>query len=153
MNLWLMLHLTGVVLAIGNIVTAAFWKIRADLTKNPEVIHNAAKNVMLADYAFTIPGLALIILSGSVMAAHAGIPLSGFNWLTLSLVLLAVTGIIWAAILIPLQRRMIRISAQCIVSGTISKAYRDASRAWAVFGTAATLLPLVILFLMVMKGF
>ncbi|WP_316568887.1 DUF2269 domain-containing protein [Neobacillus sp. YIM B06451] len=153
MSLWLTLHLIGVVLFVGNIITAAFWKIRADLKKNPVEIHSAVKNVMLADYIFTIPGLVLIIVSGSIMAARAGMPMSGFNWLMLSLILFAITGIIWAVILIPMQLKMIRYSADSIESGTISKDYQDSSRWWAVFGIAATLLPLVILYLMVMKGF
>ncbi|MEK4357742.1 DUF2269 family protein [Paenibacillus sp. FSL M7-1455] len=153
MNLWLTLHLLGVVLFAGNIITAAFWKVRADLTKNPAAIHHAVQNVMLADYIFTIPGLFLVILSGSIMAARAGFSLEGFNWLTLSLALFALTGLLWAAILIPLQRKMIRTSAGSIEKGEISQAYRKASRSWAVFGIAATLLPIVILYLMVMKGF
>jgi len=153
MNLWLALHLFGVLLMAGNIITAAFWKIRADLTGSPSVIHHAVRNVMLADYVFTIPGLVLIIISGGVMAGKSGVPLSGINWLTLSLILLTVTGFIWLAILIPLQQRMIRFSADCVKTGTISEAYRRASRQWAIFGVAATLLPIVILYLMVMKGF
>ncbi|WP_368072772.1 DUF2269 family protein [Bacillus sp. FJAT-27225] len=87
-----------------------------------------------------MPGHALSIVSGSIMAAQAGMPMAGFNWLKLSLILLAITGIIWAVILIPMQLRMIRYSAECIESGTISKDYQDASRSWAVFGVAATLL-------------
>ncbi|RIX51670.1 DUF2269 family protein [Paenibacillus nanensis] len=153
MNGWLLVHLVGVLLAVGNIVTAAFWKIRADQSGNPAVINAAARNVMLADYAFTIPGLVLIVVSGSIMAERAGMSLSGLNWLTLSLVLFAITGIIWGAALIPLQRRMIRISEECMAEGTISKSYREASRSWAICGTIATLLPIVILYLMVMKGF
>ncbi|MDF2720993.1 MAG: hypothetical protein K0Q59_668, partial [Paenibacillus sp.] len=50
MNGWLVLHVLGVILLVGNIVTAAFWKIRADVQQNPVVIHSAVKNVMLADY-------------------------------------------------------------------------------------------------------
>lgn len=153
MNIWLILHLIGFLISIGNIITAAFWKIRADLTKNPVVIHNAAQNVMLADYVFTLPGIVLIVVSGSVMAAQAGLSLAGLNWLTLSLILFAVTGIIWAAILIPLQRRMMKFSEQSIHTGTISDAYRHASRSWAIYGIVATLLPIVILYLMVTKGF
>lgn len=153
MNLWLTLHVAGVVLFVGNIITAAFWKVRADLTNNPSEIHSAARNVMLADYVFTFPGLALVIVSGIAMAVSAGLPLMGLNWLTLSLMLFAVTGVIWLGVLIPLQRRMIRISAQCIDSGSISTEYRSVSRSWAVFGTAATLLPVVILYLMVAKSF
>lgn len=153
MNIWLTLHLVGVLLAVGNIVTAAFWKVRADLSGNPAVIHYGARNVMLADYVFTIPGLILIVVSGGIMAEQAGFPLSGFNWLTLSLLLFAITGVIWGIILIPLQRKMIQISAECLTEGKVSKAYRDASRTWAIYGTIATLLPITILYLMVMKGF
>lgn len=153
MNLWLVLHLLGVVLFVGNIITAAFWKVRADLQRNPALIHSTVKNVMLADYVFTLPGLVLIVVSGIAMAVHAGMPMSGMNWLTLSLILFAVTGVIWLAVLIPLQRGMIRHSAECIESGIISKAYRQASLYWAVFGIAATLLPVVILILMITKSF
>ncbi|MDQ0115862.1 DUF2269 family protein [Paenibacillus harenae] len=153
MKLWLVLHLLGVLLMAGNIITAAFWKIRADLAGNPIVIHQAAKNVMIADYAFTIPGLVMIIVSGGAMASESGVTWTGINWLTLSLILLSVTGIIWLAILIPLQRKMIRSSADGIKTGTISAEYRRASRQWAIYGVAATLLPIIILYLMVMKGF
>lgn len=153
MNLWLTLHVLGVVLFVGNIVTAAFWKVRADLENNPAIIHSTVKNVMLADYVFTLPGLVLIVVSGIVMAVQAGMPMSGLNWLMVSLILFAVTGAVWLAVLIPLQRGMIRHSAQCLESGTISQAYRQASRYWAIFGIAATLLPVIILFLMVSKSF
>ena len=152
MNVWLTLHLIGVVIFVGNIITAAFWKVRADLQKNPALIHSTVKNVMLADYVFTLPGLVLIIISGIVMAVRADLPLSGLNWLTLSLILFAITGVIWLAVLLPLQRGMIRHSASSIESGSISAAYRRASLAWAIFGTAATLLPIVILYLMISKN-
>jgi uncharacterized membrane protein len=152
MNLWLTLHLIGVILFVGNIITAAFWKVRADLLKNPAIIYSTVKNVMLADSVFTIPGLVLIIVSGIVMAVQAEMPLSGLNWLTLSLILFAITGVIWLAILIPLQRGMIRHIAQGTERGNISKEYRQASRNWAIFGIAATLLPIVILYLMITKS-
>lgn len=151
--MWLTLHIVGVLLMVGNIITAAFWKIRADLTMNPSIIHQAAKNVMIADYSFTLPGLILIIISGAVMAGHSGVSLSGLNWLTLSLLLFAISGFIWLAILLPLQLRMIRFSADSVQAGAISAAYRRASRQWAFYGVTATFLPLVILYLMVMKGF
>nr|WP_274413142.1 DUF2269 family protein [Bacillus methanolicus] len=56
-------------------------------------------------------------------------------------------------ILLPIQRSMIRHSAQSIEEGIISKAYRKASRYWGIFGITATLLPVVILYLMITKGF
>ncbi|MEF3302426.1 DUF2269 family protein [Paenibacillus sp. GYB003] len=153
MSLLLFVHIFGAFLFLGNIVTAAFWKIRADVTGNPVVIHRAAQNVMIADYAFTLPGLVLLTVSGIGMAVRTGALQSGFNWLALSLVLFAVTGALWLGILIPLQRSMIRHSKQSIEAGAVTEPYRRASRYWAVFGTITTLLPVVILYFMVAKSF
>jgi len=152
MTLWLTLHLLGVVLFVGNIITAAFWKVRADLGKHPAVIHSAAQNVMLADWCFTLPGLLLILISGVSMAIQGGLVLAGWNWLSLSLLLFAITGAIWLGLLIPLQRKMIRLSHQAVRESKIPAAYQQVSRQWAIWGTLATLLPLVILYLMIGKG-
>jgi uncharacterized membrane protein len=153
MSLWLMLHIAGVILFVGNIITAAFWKTRADLQKNCVVIHSTVKNVMLADYVFTLPGIILIVVSGIMMAVKSGMSMSGMNWLTLSLIMFSITGLVWIVVLIPLQRAMIRHSAKSMVSGSINEAYIRASRYWTVFGIAATLFPVVILYLMITKGF
>jgi len=153
MKFLLFLHVLGVVIFLGNIITAAFWKIRADIKGDPEFIHNTVKNVMLADFVFTLPGLILIIVSGILMAVQAGYSMSGLNWLTLSLILFIFTGVLWLLILLPIQRNMIRHSAQSIEEGDISKTYRKASRYWAIFGIIATLLPVVILYFMIIKGF
>lgn len=153
MEVLLLLHVLGAVIFLGNIITAAFWKTRADIKGDPALIHHTVKNVMLADFIFTLPGLMLIIVSGILMAVQAGYSMSGFNWLTLSMILFVFTGALWLLILLPMQRSMIRHSAQSIEEGDISKAYRKASRYWAIFGITATLLPVVILYLMITKGF
>jgi len=46
---------------------------------------------------------------------------------------------------------MIRHSAAALTDGKIPEAYRQASRRWNAFGVAATLIPVVILYLMVFK--
>ncbi|WP_339223489.1 DUF2269 family protein [Paenibacillus sp. FSL W7-1332] len=153
MTLWLFLHIAGCVLFLGNIITAAFWKIRADLRGDPAEVHNTVKNVLLADMVFTLPGLLLIIISGVVMAVQAGYAMGGMNWLMASLILFGVTGILWAGFLIPLQKGMIRHSMQSIRDGVISAGYKRASTYWALGGTIATLLPIVILYFMVSKPF
>ncbi|MDY0393916.1 DUF2269 family protein [Virgibacillus halophilus] len=153
MNVLLFLHIFGVVIFLGNIVTAAFWKVRADMKRDPEFIHHTVKNIMLADFLFTLPGLILIIVSGILMSVQSGYSMMTFNWLTLSIFLFVLTGILWLAILIPIQRSMIRHSSCAIDNGIISNKYRRASRYWAIFGIAATLLPVVILYMMVTKTF
>lgn len=153
MTFLLFVHVFGAVVFLGNIITAAFWKYRADSGRNPVVIRHTVKNVMLADFLFTLPGILLLIISGNIMAAKSGIPMDGLNWLTLSLILFIITGVLWLAVLIPLQRAMVRHSADCVKSGGVSTAYSRASRRWMIFGNIATLLPVVILYLMVAKFF
>ncbi|MFC0329949.1 DUF2269 family protein [Paenibacillus sepulcri] len=153
MKLLLFMHLIGCVLFLGNIITAAFWKVRADVKGDAAMIHQTAKNVMLADYAFTLPGLVLIVVSGIMMAVKSDYAMWGMSWLTASLILFVITGILWAAVLLPLQRGMIRLSAEAVSGGGVSQAYRRMSAYWAVFGTLATLAPVVILFFMISKPF
>lgn len=153
MTLLLFLHIAGCVLFLGNIMTAAFWKVRADIKGDAAAIHSTVKNVMLADYIFTLPGLLLLIISGSLMAARAGYGMGGLNWLTISLIMFGITGILWLGVLIPLQRGMIMHSAQAIRSGAVSVKYKRLSTYWAVFGILATLLPLFILYFMISKPF
>ncbi|WP_145948708.1 DUF2269 domain-containing protein [Paenibacillus sp. Y412MC10] len=153
MTLLLFLHIAGSVLFLGNIITAAFWKVRADVRGDAAEIHRTVNNVMLADYAFTLPGLLLLIVTGSLMAAKGGYSLAGLNWLTASLILFGITGVLWLAVLIPLQRGMIRLSRQALENGAVTSAYKKLSAYWAVFGILATLLPLFILYFMVSKPF
>lgn len=153
MSVLLFLHILGAFLFLGNIATAAFWKGRADASGNPAVIHFASKNVMIADYAFTLPGLALLTVSGILMAIHSGALQSGFNWLALSLILFAATGLIWLGLLIPLQRKLIRHSKEAVDTGVVPAAYRKATSQWNAYGIVATLMPLVILYLMISRSF
>lgn len=148
-----MIHVCGAILLIGNIMTAAFWKMRADRSCHPAIIHSAAKGVMTADLLFTLPGIALLIISGFAMSAIGGYSFGEFHWLTLSLVLFILTGIIWVFLLLPLQRKMIRLSAEGLTSGTIPAGYRRASLYWNIYGTIAVLLPIAILYLMISKVF
>lgn len=153
MKLLLFLHIAGCVLFLGNIITAAFWKVRADIKKDPHQIHQACKNVMLADYVFTLPGLLLILVSGISMALDAGYDRRGFSWLTASLALFVMTGILWLGVLIPLQRGLIKLSFEAVSKGSMPAEYKKLSLYWAVFGTLATVLPVIILYFMVGKPF
>jgi hypothetical protein len=75
------LYVLGAVLFVGNIITAAFWKLLAEREGNPQVIASAAKRVMLADYWFTIPGIMLLLTTRHVLMAQAGYSLLRLSWI------------------------------------------------------------------------
>ncbi len=134
-----------------NIITAAFRKNRADRSGNLEAIALTTRAVLQADYVFTGPGIVLLLVTGIWMAGLTDFARFQEPWLGASLVLLVVTGVIWAGILLPLQIRPTRLAREGAASGALDPSYRRASHQWAMFGGIATLVPVVILFLMVLK--
>lgn len=151
MRILLAIHIFAAVIFIGNIMTAAFWKIRADKSGNLESIAVTSRSLELADMAFTIPGVLGLLVTGIWMVGITGWQRFQEPWLAISLVLLIVTAVISTAGLVPLQKRMTRLARDQAAAGQADPDYRKASRTWSMMGGVATLLPVVILVLMVMK--
>jgi uncharacterized membrane protein len=147
----LAVHILAAIIFVGNIITAAFWKVRADRSGNLETIALTTRAVLLADFVFTGPGILVLLGTGIAMVGLTGWDRFQELWLSLSLILLIITAIIWAAVLLPTQRRMARLARQGTASGSLDPAYQRTGKIWAIFGGIATLLPIVILFLMVLK--
>ncbi len=96
------LHVTGVVMLMGNITVTAIWKFFADRDGRPEILGFAQKLVTYTDWAMTVWGVILIIGGGYVMAISAGYTLDR-GWLLWSQVLFALSGMIWLLVLVPIQ--------------------------------------------------
>jgi uncharacterized membrane protein len=148
---WLSLHILGVVLFLGNIIVTAVWKMLADRTQSAPVVAYAQRLVTITDIAFTATGVVLIIVSGQVLADDFGGVFSGPTWLTIGWSLFIASGVIWLAVLIPVEVMQARLAREFRNSPTIPDRYWRLSTIWAVFGAVATLLPLANLYLMVFK--
>jgi uncharacterized membrane protein len=147
----LALHILAAVVFVGNIITAAFWKTRADRSGNLETIAITARSLLQADYVFTAPGIVVLLATGIWMVGLSDWARFQEPWLGGSFVLLIITGVIWLAVLLPQQRRMVRLAQEGADAGALGPEYRRAGRIWSMFGGIATLLPILILFLMVFK--
>src|ERR671914_1548352 len=112
----LALHILSAVIFVGNIITAAFWKVRADLSGNLETIALSTRAVLIADWAFTGPGILVLLGTGLAMVGLTGWERFQELWLGLSFILLIVTGIIWIVVLVPLQHRMARLARDGVAS-------------------------------------
>ena len=147
----LALHILAAVVFVGNIITAAFWKTRADRSGNLETIAITARSLLQADYTFTAPGIVVLLVTGIWMVGLSDWARFQEPWLGGSFVLLIITAVIWLVILLPQQRRMVRLAQEGADAGAMGPEYRRAGRIWSMFGGIATLLPILILFLMVFK--
>ena len=136
----LFLHVTGVVMLMGNITVTAIWKFYADRDGRPAVLAFAQKLVTYTDWAMTAWGAALTMVGGYGMVVIGKIPLTQ-NWLLWSQVLFVISGLLWLLTIVPIQIRQARL-ARNFGADDVGDDYRALSRRWLFWGLLATV-PLV----------
>ncbi len=145
------LHITGVVMLMGNITVTAIWKFFADRDGRPQVLGFAQKLVTYTDWAMTVWGVILTMGGGYGMAWLAGIDLFGSRWLAGAQLLFLIAGLVWLARIVPLQITQARLARDFADGGAVPAAYRRASRAWLAWGLVATVPLVAATWLMVAK--
>ena len=145
------IHILSVVLFLGNIITGLFWKAHADATGDPRLQAHAMAGIIRSDAWFTIPSVLAIIASGVMLAAQAGLSLTRTPWIAVSILAFALSGILFGAVLAPLQRKLLKAASEATAGEWPSRDYRRMSRVWEVVGIVAIALPLGALALMVLK--
>ncbi len=149
--LWLkVIHILGVVLFLGNIIVTGWWKNMADLTKNPQVIAFAQRQVTLTDFIFTGGGVVILLAAGMFNVYLHGLSYSA-KWLSHGMGIFLLSGIIWVAVLIPVQIKQANMAKAFAVSNEIPASYWKLCTTWNFFGLLATLIPLMNLYWMVFK--
>lgn len=146
------IHITGIVMLMGNITATAIWKFFADRTGNPMIVAFAQRLITLTDWSLTLWGAALTIVGGYGAAYLGGWNLFGERWLVISQILFALSGAVWLGLLIPLQIRMARAAKAFDATGPIPEVYRKDSMMWLVWGSLATLPLIAATWLMVAKA-
>lgn len=149
-NTWLVLHILGVVIFLGNIIVTAVWKVLADRTRDPAVVGYAQRLVTVTDVAFTATGAALIAVSGQMMADRFG-GVGGAGWLTLGFALFIASGVIWITTLIPIQIMQSRLTRRFVPDEPIPERYWRLATLWYLLGGIAIVLPMINIYLMVAK--
>lgn len=148
---FVLLHVFGAILFLGNIIVSAMWMTNAKRTEDPAVLYYASRMVMRADGIFTIPGVLLLIIPGLLtVGPWGGFP--GASWAEVSLALVILSGLIWSIALLPLQRRMVAMTRESVeLRVGLNEGFYKLLARWSMWGGIATLLPLVALYFMVFK--
>lgn len=144
-------HLLGVVMFLGNIIITGWWKFMADRTLNPQIIAFAQRQVTLTDFVFTAGGAALVMAAGWGNAALHGMEIHSIRWLSWGFWLFNISGLIWVAILIPVQIKQAAMARVFASNNEIPDEYWALVKRWYLWGSIATLLPLFNLYWMVFK--
>lgn len=144
-----MMHLLGAILFLGNIIVTAVWASLGRRSHDAEVVRFLVKGILTTDAIFSLPGVILLLMNGGVLGTawfKAGAP-----WIIVSVILFALTGVLWGAILVPVQKKLGRMVNAMPHGGPIPAEYDVLMAKWFRFGGIATLLPLVTFALMVLK--
>lgn len=144
------LHLLGVVLFVGNIVVTGWWKVQADRTRNPAIVAFAQRQVTLTDWIFTFGGSTLVVVGAYANVYLHDLPLDS-TWLLWGQAMFFLSGLLWVAILIPLQIRLACLARGFAGGGPIPDEYWRLNRVWLWVGILATVLPAANLYFMVFK--
>lgn len=144
------LHLLGVVLFVGNIVVTGWWKVMADRTRHPAIVAFAQRQVTMTDWLFTFGGSTLVVVGAYANVYLHDLPLDA-PWLVWGQALFFLSGLLWVAILIPLQIRLARLARGFAGGGPIPDEYWRLNRVWLWVGILATVLPAANLYFMVFK--
>ncbi len=146
-HVYLFFHIFGAVIFIGNIIVTGVWIYFAERSRQVPVISFAARVVNWADVIFTGPGVILLLNTGIILAEEKG-GIYGKSWITAGLILLTLSGVVWAASLIPIQNKLIKLSAS---TDELSPMFFKLLHRWYFWGIVATILPILALGVMVVK--
>ena len=145
------LHVLGVVLFLGNVITGAFWKRQADRTADLKVRAQVLAGIIRSDQVFTLPTVAVIFGTGVWAALLVHFPILGTLWIVAGLALFLLSGLVFAIKVGPLQKKLLA-NVEAGMSGNWDRAaYEALSRSWLAWGWVAIGAPLVVVFLMVFK--
>ena len=145
------LHIIGVVILLGNVTITAFWKVLADRTSDTRLIAHAQHGVTVADWIFTLVGIVLILVGGYGAAAVTGLSIMGPRWLVIGELLFAISGLIWLAVLVPIQIRQARMARSLMPDAALPAQYLRDSQNWLVWGIVATVPLVAAVYVMVAK--
>lgn len=154
MNAYLLLklvHIIAVIVFMGNIYTGLFWMKQADKSSDAPVIAFTMGNIIRSDRWFTIPSVIIITAAGISAALYASTPILRTGWIFWPIVLFTLSGIIFSARLVPLQKKIYQFVRNNNINNTGRDGYRALLRQWETWGHIALLMPFAALVMMVLK--
>jgi len=145
------LHILSATLLFGTGLGSAFYLWRADQSRDLAAIAFAARNVVIADWLFTLPAIVFQPISGLWLAWYLDISLAE-PWLLWTYGLYVLAGICWLPV-VWLQIRLRDMAATALAQGeALDPRYRRYMSIWFTLGWPAFTALLVVFYLMVAKS-
>jgi uncharacterized membrane protein len=144
----LFMHIFGAVIFMGNIVATAVW-VSLARRSGPEARRFATRGIVITDVILTTPGAVLVLLNGGIIGTEYFKIKAG--WLLTGAGFFVAAGVLWLAVLVPLQRKLDAVARETSGAEPLPAAYDVLLKRWFRWGGVSTLLVLASLVLMVLK--
>lgn len=133
------IHVLGAVLFLGTGLGSAWYKLRADRSGDLRVVVWCQREIVLADWLFTVPAGVIMPVTGIWLVKLYGLPWET-PWVVLGFVGWAGAGALWLPAAY-LQVRMRRLAEAALASGgALPPEFHRANRLWLALGFPAFLL-------------
>lgn len=150
-QLLVLLHICGVVIFIGTIVTGLIWQRAAEQTQNRLVTAHTYHMLNWSDTFLTPIAVITIAITGVLLVKLGNLPILRTGWIFWSLIAWGVSAILFVTALFPLQKRLEREAADDAAWSHSRKEYLHLAKLWARWAHL-TLAGIIISFvLMVLK--
>jgi uncharacterized membrane protein len=145
----LALHITAVVVGFGTTFAESIvFPVAMKLDKRHlPYVHRLQRTI---NTYFALPGLLVVLATGFYQVAERDWDL-GDAWLSISLVLVALIGIVNVAYFIPEDRKLEALVTSDLAAGEPSDEYNRRAQREGIFGALTGVALIVIIFLMVTK--
>lgn len=148
---WKLVHILAVILFIGSITTGFFWAAHAVRSNDFRAMANTFEGIIRADRLFSTPAVLTLVASGLLATWVGGYPIFGTGWILWGIILLVIAGAAFGMRVAPLQRELVRLARDAANDAAAQTAFRERYRSWQVWGSIATLAPLLAVVVMVLK--
>jgi uncharacterized membrane protein len=147
-SLMKIVHVVAVVVLLGNLFMAPFWRKRLAAVGGAQARAAANRSVRVADLLFTLPGWVVVLATGIMLIIQRG--MRG-GWLHLSLLLFLGWLVLWHVLVLRARKAMIDQADEAAAGGQASPELAQHERQWQQWSYLSALLAVLILILMVTK--
>jgi uncharacterized membrane protein len=150
-QLFKLIHVVAVMLFLGNTITALFWKLHADRSRDLRIIAHTLLGIIRSDRWFTVPGVFVITAAGVAAGLQIGLPLVRTGWILWSIIAFSLSGVVFGSRVAPLQKQLLKMTSNADPATFDWDRYRARSLQWELWGGLASGLPLLAVAMMVFK--
>jgi uncharacterized membrane protein len=144
------LHVLAVVVLLGNLLMAPFWRKRLVALGGVQARAAANRSIRVADLMFTLPGWVVVLATGIMLIIYRG--MHG-GWLHLSLLLFLGWLVLWHVLVLRARKAMIAQAEEAASGGQAPAELAQHESQWQQWSYVSAGIVVLILLLMVTQPF